>query len=368
MQTPSVEVEPFPLFSSPEDRTVCFGSCFAEHFHAELETAGLGSYHRIATCNHFNPVSLADMLEQLERGEALRGADVLPSRYLESRRTVLTTPFRRAHYGLSTESLLAEAAALDTGLIEALRRADVFTLTLGTADALALRRDGRVICSANHTALELYELRALSVDEVHSALRRFVEALLRLRAGRAFRMVVTVSPQRYFWNAHLVNGPPRDFARNQLSKSRLRLAVDRLASELPFVVYFPSYEIVMDELRWVEPLYDQGEFVHAGADTPPYVMRRFWEAYSSNAVDEHRAEVARIRHLASLARKAPALLPVLAERLDKAERRLAESDGAPGAELRGAALAEAREALALSPGAAGRARTSGAPDPAPRPV
>ena len=60
---------------------------------------------------------------------------------------------------------------------------------------------------------------------------------------------------------------------NQISKAILLLAVERLLHECPRASYFPSYEIVLDELRdysWYAP-----DLVHPSAAAIETVWQRF---------------------------------------------------------------------------------------------
>mgnify|MGYP002863872327 FL=1 len=79
--------------------------------------------------------------------------------------------------------------------------------------------------------------------------------------------IFTVSPVR-----HLADGAHL----NQISKSTLLLAVDSLCREFPeSCEYFPSYEIVMDELR--DYRFYAEDMVHPSAQTVGYIWERFLE-------------------------------------------------------------------------------------------
>ncbi len=87
---------------------------------------------------------------------------------------------------------------------------------------------------------------------------------------------------------------------NQLSKSTLLLSVDRLISgtleKCPD--YFPSYEIVMDELR--DYRFYANDMIHIGDTATHYLFRKFTGAYCSpktlNTIDTALNIQAAIEH------------------------------------------------------------------------
>ena len=91
----------------------------------------------------------------------------------------------------------------------------------------------------------------------------------RLRALRpGLRVLFTVSPIRHW----------KDGAHgNQLSKAILLLAADRLVQAYDFVSYFPSYEIVMDELR--DYRFYAPDMLHISEQGVDYIWERFRDLY-----------------------------------------------------------------------------------------
>ena len=85
------------------------------------------------------------------------------------------------------------------------------------------------------------------------------------------KILFTVSPIR-----HIRDG----MHANQLSKSTLLLAIDRLQQRFPeHVFYFPSYEIVVDELR--DYRFYADDMLHPSPMTVRYLWERFSETFFS---------------------------------------------------------------------------------------
>lgn len=121
----------------------------------------------------------------------------------------------------------------------ALCHADRLFLTLGTNVCYRLVEDGMVVSNCQRQADRLFTEESLSLQEVCQVLDETLQCLFAKNPG--IRVTFTLSPfryRKYGWH------------RSQLSKATLLLAIDEMQKRHPQRVdYFPSYEIMMDELR-----------------------------------------------------------------------------------------------------------------------
>jgi hypothetical protein len=101
----------------------------------------------------------------------------------------------------------------------------------------------------------------IPVEESARALESIVADLHRIRAD--IRIVFTVSPLR-----HMADGAHE----NSLSKATLLLAINKTGAE-----YFPSYEIVIDELR--DYRFYADDMVHLSKTAEDYIFERMVETY-----------------------------------------------------------------------------------------
>ncbi len=132
---------------------------------------------------------------------------------------------------LSRINLRVEEAAL------ALKTASVLIVTFGTAYVFENKETGLTVSNCHKLPADRFTRRRMSVDEIAEL---WLQMIARLREyNPQLNIVFTVSPIR-----HLADGAHG----NQLSKSTLLLAVERLCKESG-AIYFPAYEIMMDDLR-----------------------------------------------------------------------------------------------------------------------
>lgn len=228
------------------------GSCFADNVAAKM-----GEYYFQVTANPFgtlyNPVSIANALMLHEVPELVEYGGLWHSMY---------------HHG-ACSAADKETAAARCGesirvLQTAFREANVVIVTFGTA--WVYERDGQVVANCHKMPAEWFTRRRLDVEEIVAVWQPIVEA----HPEKHF--IFTVSPIR-----HIKDG----LHENQLSKGTLLLAVEQIASALSGGVgracYFPSYEIMVDELR--DYRFYADDMVHPTPLAINYIWERFVETY-----------------------------------------------------------------------------------------
>jgi len=146
-------------------------------------------------------------------------------------------------HGLYSRGTLQEAVALVnscmTDALVFLKDADIVFITLGTAYVYFLAdHPAQPVCNCHKQKPETFIRRLVGVDEVAAALSDIVFKLSSLNSK--LKIVFTVSPIR-----HLRDGAHG----NRLSKSTLHLGVEQILQKYDCCEYFPSCEILEDELR-----------------------------------------------------------------------------------------------------------------------
>lgn len=151
---------------------------------------------------------------------------------------------------------------------EGLLNADFLFLTLGTAWVFKRKENGEIVSNCHKIPAKEFLREKLSVDTV---VKRLEETILLLnQKNPMIKIVLSVSPIR-----HLGDG----FHENQLSKSTLLLAIDELCKQQN-IKYFPSYEIVLDDLR------DYRFFADDMAHPSPLAVDYIWEKFGEMFFDE----------------------------------------------------------------------------------
>ena len=243
-----------PVRLSYSEGIVLLGSCFADNIGARMSDAGFDvCVNPFGTL--YNPVSVCNAVERLESGTPFTEADCVEMG--AGAGLVCSfhhhTSFARRTSGEFLETANASLAAAH----ESWRKAGLVILTLGTAYCFRHLESGQVVSNCLKRPAREFSRERLSIEEVKSLLSgltaRFPDK----------RFILTVSPIR-----HMADGTHA----NQLSKGTLLLAADSV-TDGERVVYFPAYEIVMDELR--DYRFYAEDMVHPSAQAVDYLWERF---------------------------------------------------------------------------------------------
>lgn len=149
---------------------------------------------------------------------------------------------------------------------EDIRRADVLFITYGTAYVFYSEEHNMVVGNCHKLPASKFKRYRLTVEDIVTEWRQLIEELKSINP--TLQILFTVSPIR-----HMKDGAHD----NQLSKSTLLLAIDQVVQSYEGLYYFPSYEIVLDELR--DYRFYNEDMIHPNPVSIKYIWRRFLETY-----------------------------------------------------------------------------------------
>ncbi|MBR4680698.1 MAG: GSCFA domain-containing protein [Fibrobacter sp.] len=273
-------------------RLAFFGSCFADNISAQFAER---KFHVLVNPfgTVYNPVSLAGQIKAIADGKFFGEEDV----FQDTRCDGLWHCWD-AHSSLSGATKEECIEKLNAATAQArgfLQHADTVFITLGSAFVYYLKDSGKPVSNCHRQDPGLFERRLISVDEAAEAIQKIV-ALLR-DMNRNARIVFTVSPIR-----HLGDGAHG----NNLSKATVLLAIEKAIEEIAasplaprndIAEYFPSYEIVMDELR--DYRFYAEDMIHLSKTAEEYIFERMTETYCDNDTRENMAKVEKFLKMAN---------------------------------------------------------------------
>ena len=134
-------------------------------------------------------------------------------------------------------------------------------ITIGTSHVFRDLNTGKIVNNCHKRSAEQFNKEILTpsaiVDQLHKGLD-----LIQLQNGKGIQFVLTVSPIR-----HIKNGVIED----KLNKSRCLLAVHQVVAERSDSHYFPSYELMMDDLR--DYRYYAEDLIHPSSQALDYIFK-----------------------------------------------------------------------------------------------
>jgi hypothetical protein len=276
--TTPVELPCGTLDISHKSRLMLIGSCFAgnigaalldKKFNADINPFGV----------QYNPLSIATVLSRIVDGTPFDGNSPELFEHNGKWHSILH------HSDFSRDSKEALIEGINERLMKAhkaIAGCNVIIITLGTAYAYTRNSDNSVAGNCHKLPASCFTRSLLGIEEICGRLQGVMQRIMALNPEVEF--LFTVSPIR-----HLRDGAHD----NQKSKATLLLAIDRIAEAMPQnTAYFPSYEIMMDELR--DYRFYADDMLHPSAKAIEYIWECFDKCYFNDATRALNAKTGKI--------------------------------------------------------------------------
>ncbi len=245
-----------PIKIDHQDKLLSLGSCFAVHLGEKLQEAKFD-----LLLNPFgilyNPMSIADALERMISPTAYSKNDLF-------QHNGLWHSFdHHGHYSNPIPEVALEEINQRLNLAsQQLSVCNRLLITFGTAHVFWHLEKKRTVANCHKLPSQLFERQRLSA---HAITARLHSLFSQLRSNNpTIEIILTLSPVR-----HLRDG----FIENNRSKASLSLAIDTLEKMLPFVHYYPAYELLLDDLRDYR-FYDT-DMIHPNEVAIEYIWSHF---------------------------------------------------------------------------------------------
>ena len=178
------------------------------------------------------------------------------------------------HYDFHSDLNAESQEALQEVIQDKLQHAQTFlstahwvVITLGSAFVYELIKDGRVVANCHKQPAHQFRRRLLATGEIISSFESLKTRLDTVIPDAHY--LFTVSPVRHLRDT---------LERNSVSKATLRLAVEQLCQQYSEQVhYFPSYEIMLDELR--DYRYYDADMIHPSTVAEDYLWGKLVDMF-----------------------------------------------------------------------------------------
>lgn len=245
---------------SHSDSLMMIGSCFIENISRKLSQSKFD-----VLANPFgvlyNPQSISQALKMLTEERILSENDIFEHNGLY-----------HSFYHHSSFSDISKQVCLQNinhSLAQAagrLRNTDTLFITFGTAYSYILKKSGEVVGNCHKLPAFEFDRKRLDENQIIETWIPLIELLKKINPH--LKIIFTISPIR-----HLKDGAHD----NQLSKATLLLAVNHLVEKFAHTSYFPSYELVMDDLR--DYRFYAEDMTHLNETAIKYIWERFGNTY-----------------------------------------------------------------------------------------
>lgn len=241
-------------------KMVAVGSCFATMLGRRLKDR---KYDLLVNAfgTIFNPVSIFSLIE-----DSLIDAEPSKEEFICYQDRYIHYKYHSSISADSKEELISQIKEIHQITKSYLIEATHLFITLGTAHVYEHKELQQLVANCHKQPSALFTKRLLDLAEMEASFENLYHRLIELNPQ--INIILTVSPVR-----HTKDGIPE----NQLSKSILRVLVNQLVQKWENVNYFPSYELMMDDLR--DYRFYKEDLIHPTDQAENYIYEKFEEAY-----------------------------------------------------------------------------------------
>lgn len=263
-----INISPTNISISHKEHLLAFGSCFSENI-GKLLSENKFDINSNPFGILYNPKSISQAINRIIEGKTFAEDEII---YHNGVYHSLW------HHGdFSSTDRFTCINKINNSLTTAtnsINRANILIITFGTAYIFRSRKFDMIVGNCHKLPASDFDRYRL---DIHSIVEDWNILIKRLREiNPSLKIIFTVSPIR-----HLKDGAHD----NQLSKSTLLLAIDQLARDNEGTFYFPSYEIVLDELR------DYRFYNEDMTHPTPFAIKYIWQRFSETFFNEKTSQI-----------------------------------------------------------------------------
>jgi lysophospholipase L1-like esterase len=257
-------------------KIILLGSCFSDNIGQKL------SYHKFESI--LNPFGILFHPKAIE--SVIKNA-LCKKKYTEKDVFFLNERWQsfEAHSKLSSsskEEIIEQLNKASVSINKAVKNSTHFIITLGTSWVYRFNESGEIVANCHKVSQNKFKKELLSVAEINKSLSFIISLIKEINPSISF--IFTVSPVR-----HLKDG----VIENQQSKSHLISALHQIIPIHKNSFYFPSYEVMMDELR--DYRFYKEDMIHPNQIAINYIWEKFYENWLSDEALELKKEVIKIQ-------------------------------------------------------------------------
>ena len=255
-----VKIKPSQHQISYQSRVLLLGSCFANNMGEKLQY-----YEFDAVVNPlgiiFNPISIVNLIERALASRFFIIDDLV---YHNEQWHCFETHSEMSHSNqeICLHNLNEKLIALQTELLQAAH----LIITLGSAWIYKQKSSQKVVANCHKIPQNQFEKSILSIEEIQDTLNGMLKKLHQKNPN--IQIIWTISPVR-----HQKDG----FIENQRSKSHLFVALHAVLDlkKDSNQYYFPSYELLIDELR--DYRFYANDMLHPSEIAIEFIWQKFKE-------------------------------------------------------------------------------------------
>lgn len=256
-----ITVNPSPKKIQLSSKVLSIGSCFAQAIGKRLiENKFNARTNPFGTL--FNPASIFNLLTH-----SLNNLPPRADSYLLRDDIHYNYNFHSDFSAKSKEELEEQIENTLSKTHNFIKSVDWIIITLGTAFYYEKKDSSEIVANCHKMPSAFFEKKMLKPEEIQTRFAQFYQAFQAVNPKAHF--IFTVSPVRHIRDT---------LVQNSVSKASLRLAVEEIIQHYPEnIAYFPSYELMMDDLR--DYRFYKADMIHPTEVAEDYIWEQWVNAY-----------------------------------------------------------------------------------------
>ncbi|PVW17122.1 GSCFA domain-containing protein [Marixanthomonas spongiae] len=258
-------------------KILLMGSCFTENMGGKLE------YYKFQNLQNpfgivFHPAAIEKLVTRAINEEAFTEADVFQHNG--------QWHCFEVHSKLSTNNKTTFISCLNSNLKELkkiLEQASHIIFTFGTAWVYRLIETDAIVANCHKVPQKKFLKELLSVEDISAAIENIITLIKAVNPNAT--VISTISPVR-----HIKDG----FVENMQSKAHLLSGLHEAISSERQAFYFPSFELMMDELR--DYRFYEEDMLHPNNVAISIIWERFKNVWIASETEEIQKEIETIQN------------------------------------------------------------------------
>ena len=260
---------------NPQSRLLTIGSCFSDNI------GNLLSSHQFSAMVNpfgtiFNPISLSKLLDRALHMDLVQapGIDNHGERYF--------------HYDFHSSFDASDPKVVVNNINDSIKsvsnylnNTDILIITFGTSIAYRKLADDQLVSNCHKVPNKQFDRVFIPVTEMVLSISNAINQLTSKRPN--LKIITTVSPVR-----HTKEG----LVDNQRSKARLIEVCHQLCEKIPNLEYFPSYELMIDELR--DYRFYNSDMIHPSPLAVEIIWERFMDTYFTDLAKNKVQDISKL--------------------------------------------------------------------------
>jgi hypothetical protein len=276
-----ITLNQYPFNIQHDEKVMLIGSCFSDNIGAELTRLKFPVLQNPFGVL-YNPKSIAGNLDA-----AITNQQEQHDRIFHHNYKWHSFNFHGSFSSENKNDLLNNISDRISQTHKFLKEATFLFVTFGTAWIFEDIKDQKIVANCHKLPAKSFKRRRLGIEEIVNDWNSLIQEIKKFNSN--IKIIFTVSPVR-----HLKDG----LHENQISKATLLLAIEEIIAKHSQTFYFPSYEIIHDDLR--DYRFYSEDMTHISKEGIQYIYEKFseafWDKQTMNTINEIMAIVKASEH------------------------------------------------------------------------